>query len=74
VNLNDLKKGSFARVIEVLDDSLALALAEHGIGENQLVQIVHRAPFKGPIIVSLGDHEMSMRIEEAMDIKIKIEE
>jgi DtxR family Mn-dependent transcriptional regulator len=62
LTLSEVEPGQPARVTRVRDDDPALLryLAELGIVPEALVTVAERAPFDGPIHVTVGQHEHAL--------------
>jgi len=58
LTLSEVEAGQLARVVRVRDDDPALLryLAELGIVPEAVVKVAERAPFDGPIHVTIGQH------------------
>ena len=72
MNLAQLKIGQIAIVEALQDETLALALVEHGVQKGQVLKLMFKAPFGGPIAVAVNDNLLSLRKEEAESIAISI--
>ncbi len=74
MTLADLNKGQVGSIIGFDSLEMETVLMELGMSENQLVEVVSRAPFKGPIAVHLGSSVLSMRLEEARCVFVNLAE
>lgn len=72
MKLAQLKIGQLAFVEGLQDETLALALMEHGVQKGQIVKVMFKAPFGGPIAIAISDNLLSLRKEEAETISISI--
>lgn len=72
MNLTDLPLKQFAEVgtIDTTEEKVQ-RLAELGIREGSIITILMKTPFKGPVIVQVGQSIITVRSEDAVCIKLK---
>lgn len=58
-------------LLAITDHPLAPKLAEMGLIPGQQLEVLFKAPFKGPIAVRVGGYTLSMRQDEARLIQIR---
>lgn len=65
-----LIRGGYALVEMVLDPELSLYCQDLGILPGKTLQLLHKAPFGGPLAFQLGNTTISLREDEAKFIKV----
>lgn len=65
---NALFKGEIQEVLESDFDS---KLMEYGIIPGAEIVVINKAPFNGPIYISIGQQKIAIRKEEASFITVK---
>ena len=63
--------GDFALIQEILEPELLLYCQDLGLLPGKKVQLLHIAPFGGPLAFQIGDATISLRREEAKFIKVQ---
>lgn len=66
-----IARGSFAQVEEVLEAELCLYCQDLGLFSGKVLQLLHKAPFGGPMAFQLGETVISLRKDEAKFIKVR---
>ncbi len=69
--LNTGKIGDVFRVKRVIPCDISSKLVEMGLFENQVIEILYKAPFGDPIAFRVGDYVLSMRKQEASYIEVE---
>ncbi|WP_143960144.1 FeoA family protein [Litoribacter populi] len=72
MTLDQLKIGQFAELDKILDSPLTLNFLEIGLSPGKKIQIIQKAPFKGPVAVLLENQTIAIRLQEAKLLKVKI--
>ncbi|MCB0343124.1 MAG: ferrous iron transport protein A [Pseudobdellovibrionaceae bacterium] len=73
MNLLALTPGSEATIENFAGDSQQLErFSEMGLYQGMPVKVIHKMPFKGPVVVLAGRFFIALREEEAQCIKIHI--
>jgi len=63
---------SFVGVIqEVLESDFDSKLMEYGLIPGANIRVINKAPFHGPIFISIGSQKIAIRKEEASFITVK---
>lgn len=71
-NLTSLEPGQAAQVLGlVVEQPLQRRLLALGFREGQIVQVLRRAHFSGPLHVRVGTTEVMMRCQEAYQIQLQ---
>lgn len=70
--LSELKLGQKAIILGFDDKEAALKLMEMGCLPGEEVLLEQKAPFGDPISVIISGYSLSLRLEEASEIKINI--
>jgi len=70
--LSDLKLGDAAIIDGFLEDDLSEKLMEMGCVPGEEVILKRIAPFGDPIIISVAGYDLSLRMNEAASIIVKI--
>lgn len=65
MKLSDCKNISESRIKEVLECDFDSKLMEYGIVPGASLTILNRAPFNGPIYISIGSQRIAIRKKEA---------
>ncbi|MEO1052073.1 MAG: FeoA family protein [Bacteroidota bacterium] len=73
LTLDQVKAQSVATIISVDDSPFRAKLADMGIGPDQLVKVLYKAPLGDPIAMEVGDYVLSLRKKEAAKITVKLE-
>lgn len=68
MKLSELNKNQTAEINLVEDSNVALRLFEFGLIPGAKVTVVNKAPFNGPIYISVNNSLMSLRKAEAETI------
>jgi Fe2+ transport system protein FeoA len=71
MKLSDLSRNEMAEILAVEDSEFLLKLFEFGLLPNSAIKVVNKAPFNGPIYISIGDNLISLRKEEASTVLLK---
>jgi len=71
MKLSELKKNSSVVIAEVLESDISLKLFEFGFLPGAEITVVNKAPFNGPIYVSIDGALISLRKAEAETVIIK---
>ncbi len=69
--LRDLKKGEYAIIQEISDNSLKLKLMEMGCIPGEIIKLSHIAPLGDPIAIEVQGYKLSLRLSEAGSIMIE---
>lgn len=73
MTLNDLKKGSDARIIALdVDNETSQRLMVMGLLPEMTVKVVHVAPLGDPIAVEYSGRCLSMRRAEAAEVVVEL--
>lgn len=64
-------RGGYALVEEVAEPDLCLYCQDLGLFVGKTIQLLHKAPFGGPMAFQLGDTVISLRKDEAKFIKVR---
>lgn len=64
-------RGSHALIEQVLDPELSLYCQDLGVIPGKVLQLLHIAPFGGPMAFKLGETTISLRKDEARFIKVQ---
>ena len=65
MNLTELKKNQSAIISDVLESDVSLKLFEFGLLPGAKIEIMNKAPFNGPIYISVNGSLISLRKAEA---------
>jgi len=68
--LSDLRRGEWARVLNIPDDTLRVQLLRFGIHDGSRVRCHARLPF-GPVVLRYGGQEIALGREVARSIEIQ---
>lgn len=68
--LSQLEKYRDAEIVRIHDDKLALKLFEMGLLPGEIIRIENVAPFGDPIAVSIHEHKLCIRLQDANHIEI----
>ena len=68
---NDITRGNFAVVEEVIEAELCLYCQDLGLFSGKTLRLVHKAPFGGLLAFQLGETIISLRRDEAKLIKVR---
>jgi len=69
--LRDLKKGEFATIVDISDNTLKLKLMEMGCIPGEIIKLTQIAPLGDPIAIEVQGYKLSLRLSEAGSIKVK---
>lgn len=73
MTVNELKKNQIATILEVNAKGMLLQkLFDMGFIEGQAIKLIRFSPLKDPIEVQILSYNITLRIEEAKAIKVKI--
>lgn len=72
VRLSDLKPGQGAVIVEFQNNDIFLKLMEMGCVPGEAVQMEQVAPLGDPISVSVAGYHLSLRLNEAENILVEI--
>lgn len=64
-------RGNHALIEEILEPELSLYCQDLGVIPGKEVQLLHIAPFGGPMAFKLGETTISLRKDEASFIKVR---
>ncbi|MEM9298083.1 MAG: FeoA family protein [Bacteroidota bacterium] len=67
----DLNPGESGVISELLDGTLSLKLLEMGCLPGQPITMNYTAPFGDPVCVSVSGYDLSLRLDEAINISIQ---
>jgi Fe2+ transport system protein FeoA len=70
--LSELKTGEVATITSFEDNELLLKLMEMGCVPGETIRIEQIAPLGDPISVSVSGYHLSLRINEAENIIVKV--
>ncbi len=71
MNLNDLPCGQRATIVAIhAEESLHQRLQALGFRTGQMLEVIRKAPFAGPIQVRLGTTDIVLRLREAANIRV----
>jgi len=68
VTLADIKKDKTYKVVSIEDSKYKVQILEFGLFKDQIVKLVYKAPFSGPIAILTGDfssHPIAITKKEA---------
>lgn len=68
---DEITRGDFALIEEVIEAELCLYCQDLGIFPGKTFQLLHKAPFGGPLAFQLGETVISLRKDEARLIKVR---
>jgi ferrous iron transport protein A len=72
MELSELKLGETAQIASFLDDVLAIKLLEMGCLPGTSVRLVQKAPFGGPLCITINDdYQLALRVEEAAKVMLE---
>ncbi|MEO9532587.1 MAG: FeoA family protein [Crocinitomicaceae bacterium] len=71
MKLSDLKRNQSASILSIEESDFSLKLFEFGLLPDAEISIINKAPFNGPIYVSVGQNLISLRREEASTVFVK---
>jgi ferrous iron transport protein A len=66
-----LLKGGFALIESIIEPDLSLYCQDLGLLPGKKVQLLHKAPFGGPLAFQFGNTTISLRKDEARYIKVR---
>lgn len=64
-------RGNYALIEQVIEPELLLYCQDLGLFPGKTVQLLHTAPFGGPMAFQLGETTISLRKDEARFIKVQ---
>ncbi len=70
--LNHLIQGQTATIIDFTDDFLSRKLMEMGCVPGEKIKLSHIAPFGDPVAFEVSGYTLSMRLQEASTVVVKI--
>jgi len=70
--LSQLRRGETATIESFNDLSLSLKLLEMGCTPGETVTLVRTAPAGDPIAIEVSDYILSLRLQEASTVMVKI--
>ena len=71
MKLSELNKNTSAKISEVLDSDISLKLFEFGLLPGVEIYLINKAPFNGPIYVSVNGALISLRKAEAETVILR---
>ena len=71
--LSNIENGGHVIVREILESSLKVKLIEMGLVYGKKIEVLYRAPFGGPMAISIDGYVLSLRKEEANLIDVESE-
>ena len=71
INLSNLEIGKKAKILSVNEGAASLRLSEMGCVPGEVVKVEFKAPFGGPIAISIKDYTLGLRITEAQLINVE---
>lgn len=72
MTIDDLKIGQIAQLERIIESPLTLNFLEMGLSPGKWVQVIQKAPFKGPIALLLDNQTIAIRLQEAKLLKVKL--
>ena len=73
MTLSEMSLNQTAFIREIPNDAHLMAkLLEHGLVPNTQIQLAHKAPFNGPVAISLHGTKMAMPSQLATRIKVQL--
>ena len=72
MKLSDLQIGQRATIIDFSKDELSIKLMEMGLIPGEIICIEKFAPFGDPISISVAGYNLSLRLNEAEHINVKL--
>lgn len=70
--LSELQPNSKGKVKRLKDRDLEIMLLEHGLMQGQIVEVLYKAPFNGPIAVQINHNVVSLRKSEAESVELDL--
>jgi ferrous iron transport protein A len=70
--LSELKSGQKASIIDISENDLSLKLMDMGCLQGEEIMMIGAAPLGDPIMFNLGSYILSLRMEEAENIHVKL--
>ncbi len=67
-----LLKGGFAVIESIIEPDLLLYCRDLGLLPGKKVQLLHKAPFGGPLAFQLDNTTISLRKDEAKNIRVQV--
>lgn len=67
-----LKVGQTAFLEKILDSPLTINFLEMGLSPGKKIQVIQKAPFKGPMALLLENQTIAIRLQEAKYLQVKI--
>jgi len=71
VKLSECNTSYKGEILEVLESDFDSKLMEYGIIPGAELVVLNKAPFNGPIFVSIGSQKIAIRKDEASFITLK---
>ncbi len=68
---SELSKGKKHTIVGIEESDFFLNLIELGIHPGKEIELIHIAPFKGPMAFSVSGNIIALRIEEAESITVE---
>jgi ferrous iron transport protein A len=72
LKLTELKAGQKGVICEFKDSDIFIKLMEMGCIPGELIAVEQIAPLGGPISVSVSGYRLSLRVNEAENILVKL--
>jgi len=72
VKLSELKPGQEAVIVEFSGEEVSIKLMEMGLVHGESVLLVQVAPLGDPISVNVSGYHLSLRLDEAEQIFVRI--
>jgi len=72
VKLSELKPGQEAVIVEFSGEEVSIKLMEMGLVPGESVLLVQVAPLGDPISVNVSGYHLSLRLDEAEQIFVRI--
>lgn len=66
-----ITRGTYALIEKILEPELSLYCQDLGFLPGKRVQLLHKAPFGGPLAFQLGETTISLRMDEARFIRVQ---
>ncbi len=71
MKLSELHKNKSGIIKDVLDSEITIKLFEFGLLPGAEIHVINKAPFNGPIYVSVNDSLISLRKAEAETVIVE---
>ncbi len=70
MKLSELNKNQSGEISHIEDSQVSLKLVEFGFLPGAIITVINKAPFNGPIYVSVNNSFLSLRKAEAATVNL----